>query len=83
MLAGALGGGGGGTAPTSPGDWVNSGVGGWQPGATYNFITKSWGTPFNPAGKSVDLFAGIPDWGMVHDPKAKNGWESSRSLFFG
>ncbi|EFF93892.1 large secreted protein [Streptomyces sp. e14] len=83
-VIGAVGslGGGGGTAPTSPSGWTAMGET-WRPGATYNFITKSWDTPFNPVGKSVDLFAGVPDWGIVQDPKAKNGWGSSRSLFFG
>ncbi|MEU6460829.1 RHS repeat-associated core domain-containing protein [Streptomyces sp. NPDC046976] len=86
FLGGGGGGGGvggfGGTAPTSPGGWVNSGVGGWQPGATYNFITKSWDTPFNPQGKAVDLFADIEDWGIQTDAKADNDW-TSRGMFLG
>ncbi|MFI9241973.1 RHS repeat-associated core domain-containing protein [Streptomyces sp. NPDC053086] len=79
---GGGGGGGYGTAPTGSSGWVGSGQR-WQPGATYNYITKSWDLPFNPIGKPVDLFAGIPDWGITSDPKAANQWEHSRSLFLG
>ncbi|MFJ4713697.1 RHS repeat-associated core domain-containing protein [Streptomyces sp. NPDC088785] len=77
------GGSGGGTAPTGP--WGNTAApaGGWQPGATWNFITKSWDLPFQPKGSMKDFLAQFPDWGIVSDAKAANRWESSRSMFFG
>nr|BFD87155.1 hypothetical protein StreXyl84_65560 [Streptomyces sp. Xyl84] len=55
----------------------------WRPGATYNFITRSWDTPFDRAPLGPNLFANLPDWGIVQDEKADNGWESSRFLFLG
>ncbi|WP_375803515.1 RHS repeat domain-containing protein [Streptomyces sp. A012304] len=75
---------GGGSAPTSSSGATGQPINQWQPGATYNFITKSWDLPFQPQGMSLqELIASTPDWGIVSDPKAANRWESSRGLFFG
>ncbi|MEU9343625.1 RHS repeat-associated core domain-containing protein [Streptomyces sp. NPDC048278] len=75
-------GGTGGTASSGSNGAVQSN--GWVPGATYNYITKSWDLPFNPPSKSLEeMLASLPDWGIVQDPKAMNQWETSRSLFFG
>lgn len=83
-LGGGGGGGWGGTAPTSSGGWTQPLTKQWTPGATYNFITKSWDLPFNPPSQSLEeMLASMPDWGIVSDPKAANRWETSRSLFFG
>jgi RHS repeat-associated protein len=77
-------GGGGGTASTSSGGWTGQSITQWTPGATYNYITKSWDLPFNPPSQTQDEWlASIRDWGIVSDPKAANRWETSRSLFFG
>ncbi|WAL94469.1 RHS repeat-associated core domain-containing protein [Streptomyces sp. Je 1-369] len=93
MLGGGGGGGGGfggtgytgGTAPTNNWGWAGSINNGWKPGATYNLITKSWDYPFLVrGGKALDeVLASVPEWGIVQDPKAQNGWTSSRQLFFG
>ncbi|MFE9249626.1 RHS repeat-associated core domain-containing protein [Streptomyces sp. NPDC007088] len=74
----------GGTAATSSFGTTGGSTNRWQPGATYNFITKSWDTPFmNRGGMSLqEMIAAMPDWGIVHDDKADNGWEN-RSLFIG
>ncbi|MEU9336565.1 RHS repeat-associated core domain-containing protein [Streptomyces sp. NPDC048290] len=78
------GGGGGGTASTSSGGSTGRSVTPWTPGATFNYITKSWDLPFNPPIQTMDEWlASIRDWGIVDDPKAANRWETSRSLFFG
>ncbi|MFG2132252.1 RHS repeat-associated core domain-containing protein [Streptomyces sp. NPDC048751] len=75
---------GSGTASTVSGGWTGQTINQWTPGATYNYITKSWDLPFNRPGKSLDeMLASLPDWGIVQDSKAMNQWESSRSLFFG
>ncbi|GAB7108578.1 RHS repeat-associated core domain-containing protein [Streptomyces phaeofaciens JCM 4814] len=75
---------GGGSAPTSSSGATGQPLNQWKPGATYNFITKSWDLPFNPPSQSWEEFlATLPDWGIVSDPKAANRWESSRGLFFG
>ncbi|MFD8592912.1 RHS repeat-associated core domain-containing protein [Streptomyces sp. NPDC059637] len=81
---GGGGGGLGGTAPTLSGGLTTQPINQLMPGATYNYITKSWDLPFNPRyGSLEELLASMPDWGIVSDPKAANRWETSRSLFFG
>ncbi|MFD3843380.1 RHS repeat domain-containing protein [Streptomyces sp. NPDC058642] len=77
-------GGGDGTASTSSGGWTGQSINQWTPGATYNYITKSWDLPFNMPSKSLEeMLASMPIWGIADDPKAMNQWETSRSLFFG
>ncbi|WP_329220622.1 RHS repeat-associated core domain-containing protein [Streptomyces sp. NBC_01485] len=89
ILGAIMGGGGGnggglGTAPTSNlGNTSSNNL--WTPGSTYNFITKSWDTPFMNRGNETmdDWLAGIKDYGVVSDDKAANRWDTSRGLFFG
>ncbi|MFG2281868.1 RHS repeat-associated core domain-containing protein [Streptomyces asoensis] len=74
----------GGTASTNSTGFTGGSTNHWTPGATYNFITKSWDTPFmNRGGMTLqEMIAAQPDWGIVHDKKADNGWEN-RSMFIG
>ncbi|WP_322747018.1 RHS repeat domain-containing protein [Streptomyces fagopyri] len=74
----------GGTASTSSTGNTGGSTNHWTPGATYNFMTKSWDTPFmNRGGMSLqEMLAAQPDWGIVRDNKADNAWEN-RSMFIG
>ncbi|MGY5010238.1 RHS repeat-associated core domain-containing protein [Streptomyces sp. 900105755] len=74
----------GGTASTSSTGNTGGSTNLWTPGATYNFITKSWDTPFmNRGGMTLEeMLAAQPDWGIVQDKNADNGWEN-RSMFIG
>ncbi|WP_260327379.1 hypothetical protein [Streptomyces sp. TLI_185] len=54
----------GGTASTSSTGNTGGSTNHWTPGATFNFITNSWDTPFMNRGLHEKL-AAQPDWGIV------------------
>ncbi|MER7037862.1 RHS repeat-associated core domain-containing protein [Streptomyces microflavus] len=81
---GGGGSGGGGTAVTSSAGSTSNGLGGWVPGATFNYITGAWDIPYANFGNLEDFLARQgPDYGIIDEGGSRNEWETSRALFFG
>ncbi|MET7620495.1 RHS repeat-associated core domain-containing protein [Streptomyces sp. NPDC005408] len=72
----------GGTGGTSSTDSGGNTLGGWEPGLTYNLVTKSWDPTFRFGNNNL-LEQATSYFGIVDDRDTRNEWETSRALFLG